>query len=923
MSVTPPTTGLRGRQREREEFDRLLSAVRAHDSRRLVVRGEPGVGKSALLDYLESVAADCRVVRVTGVESELEFAFAGLHQLCAPMLDHIDRLPDPQRDALGTALGITTGVAPDRFLVGLATLSLLSDAAEQQPLVCLVDDAQWLDRASAQVLAFVARRLLAEAVAVVFAVREPHAEEELAGLPVLTVEGLSDEDARALLDAATLGRMDERVRDRVVAEARGNPLALLELPRGLGAAELAGGFGRPDAQPLAGRIERSFLRRLESLPGETRRLLLLAAAEPLGDPLLFWRAAEHLALRPGALLPAEAAGVLEIGARVRFRHPLVRSAAYRSADAAGRREVHGALAAVTDPAIDPERRAWHCAQAASGPDEEVAGNLERSADRAQARGGVAAAAAFLRRAAELTPDPARRGARAIAAAELLLEAAAPEVAADLLAAAGISPLDELQRARVARLRAQIVFVRRRGCDAPPLLLEAAQRLQPLDARLARDTYLDAFGAAVFAGRLAEPGEMGRIAAAARTAPAADDPPRPEDVLLDGLTVRFTEGYAAGVPPLRRALGAFRDAIGRGDAALLSRMWLVWMLAAELADAEMGLSLARGAAQLAQEAGALAGVPVTMEHQAAVLIYSGRLREASALVDDGPAIAAATGAAPFRFSAMLLAAWSGDDVRAAALTSSYVSEAQARGEGHLISFAAYTNAVLHAGHGRSEQALAAAREACEHDDLVVHNLSLAEVVEAGARHGSQDEAERALGLLEDRTRATGTEFGVAIAALSRALLRTGAEAESGYREAVERMGLGSARLHLARAHLVYGEWLRRENRRVDAREQLRVAHSMFDSFGVRGFAERARRELAATGGTVPVRAAEPSDVLTAQEAHIARLAAEGHTNPEIAARLFVSPRTVEYHLGKVYPKLGIGSRRELRTALPGRPAAAQL
>lgn len=914
MSVARPTPRLLGRQGECEALDRLLGATRAHDSQSLVVRGEPGVGKTSLLDYLESEAAGCRVVRAAGVESEMELAFAGLHQLCASMLDRIDRLPDPQREALGTAFGITTGPAPDRFLVGLATLSLLSDVAEERPLVCLVDDVQWLDRASAQALAFAARRLLAEAVALVFAVREPHPEHELAGLPTLAVTGLPDDDARALLDAATLGQIDERVRDRIVSETRGNPLALLELPSGLSAAELAGGFGRPDARPLINRIEQSFLRRLEPLPSETRRLLLLAAAEPLGDPILFRRTAEHLGLRADALAPAEAAELVDVGARVRFRHPLLRSAAYRAAVGADRREVHGALAAMTDPAVEPDRRAWHRAQAATGPDEEVARDLERSAARAQARGGIAAAAAFLQRATELTPDAARRGERAVAAAHAMVEAAAPDDATELLAVAEMGPLDDLQRARAARLRARIVATRRRGREAPALLLDAAQRLQPLDAALARDTYLDAFGAAVYAGRLAEPGTMARIAQAAQTAPATPGPPQPEDLLLYGLTIRFTEGYAAAVPPVRRALDAFWRGLQRRDAAVLSHMWLAWVLAGELWDDEMGEALGRGASRLARESGVLVGVPVALEYESAALRDTGELSQAAALVEGSPAMAAATGIAPFEYGALGIAAWRGDEARVEALARAGTSDARARGEGQMIGFAEYAVALLHNGHGRTGPALGAARRACEHDDFFVYVSALFELVEAGVRQGSRGEAERALGVLTERALASGTDLGLGIAAQSRALLRDGTEAESSYREAIERLGRTRMRIYLARAHLVYGEWLRRENRRVDARDQLRRAHEMFDSFGARAFAERARRELAATGETVRTRAPEAADVLTAQESQIARLAAEGGTNPEIGARLFLSPRTVEYHLGKVFSKLGVGSRRDLRGAL---------
>jgi hypothetical protein len=467
-------------------LDRLIDAVRAGEGRTLMVRGEPGVGKTALLDYLVEHASGCRVARAAGVESEMELAYAGLHQLLAPMLDRLDRLPGPQREALRTAFGLSSGATPDRFLVGLAALSLLADVAEEHPLLCLVDDEQWLDQASAQVLGFVARRLVAESVGLVFAARVP--SDELVGLPELVVEGLGKGDAGALLEAALAGPLDARVRDRIVAETGGNPLALLELPLGVTLAELAGGFALPDAMPLSGRIEASFRRRLDALPADTRGLVLVAAADPVGDPVLVWQAAGRLGIGTQAGVPAAEAGLLEVGARVRFRHPLVRSAAYRSASLRQRQDVHRALAQVTDPTLDPDRRAWHWAQAAPGPDEEVAAELERSAGRAQARGGLAAAAAFLQRAVALTVDPARRADRALAAAQASLQAGAFDAALGLLTTAEDGALDEFQRARVDLVRAHVALASDLGSDAPPLLLKAARWLEAFDLELARETY---------------------------------------------------------------------------------------------------------------------------------------------------------------------------------------------------------------------------------------------------------------------------------------------------------------------------------------------------------------------------------------------------------------------------------------------------
>lgn len=558
MSNGDPGPTLLGRCRECDALDRLLESVRAGQSRVLVLRGEAGIGKSALLQYLVGRASGCRVARAAGVESEMELAYAGLHQLCAPMLNRRERLPGPQRDALATVFGLSAGPAPDRFVVGLAVLGLLSEIAEDRPLICVVDDAQWQDRASAQTLAFVARRLLAEPIGLVFVVREPSEVRELAGLPELVAEGLSEGDALTLLDSALPGRLDERVRKRVVAETRGNPLALLELPQGLTPAELAGGFGLPDVMPLSHRIEQSFLRRLESLPVETGRLLLTAAAEPLGDVGLLWRAAGRLGLGADAAAPAQAAGLIDLGALVRFRHPLVRSAVYRAAAPDDRREVHRALAEATDPDVDPDRRAWHRAHAADAPDEDVAAELERSAGRAEARGGVAAAAAFLEQAATLTPDPARRARRALNAAQAKFDAGSPDAAFGLLATAEIAPLDAFQRARLERLRAQLMFARTRGSDALPIMLAAARCLEALDVGLARETYLEALGAAIYAGRLGGGGGVREVAEAARAAPPGPQPPGSVDLLLDGVASCFTAGPVADLSPLQRALHAFRE-----------------------------------------------------------------------------------------------------------------------------------------------------------------------------------------------------------------------------------------------------------------------------------------------------------------------------------------------------------------------------
>jgi DNA-binding CsgD family transcriptional regulator len=908
-------SGLLGRRSECAALDRLVAGVTAGESRVLVLRGDAGAGKTVLLEHLAANAPGCRIARASGVESEMELAFAGLHALCAPMLGHLKHLPEPQRDALGTAFGLTAGQPPDRFLVGLAMLSLLAEVAEERPLICIVDDAQWLDRISAQTLAFVARRVLAERVGLVFALREPAGEQGLAGLPELVVGGLDGPDARALLDATLPGTLDDRVRERVLAEAHGNPLALLELPRGLTPAAVAGGFTLPGAMPLASRIEQGFALQLEPLPAQTRGLLLLAAAEPVGDVTLLWRAAELLGIGPGDAAPAEAAGLLEIGARVRFRHPLVRSAAYRAATAPERRRVHGTLADATDPQLDPDRRAWHRAHATERPDESVAGELEHSAGRARARGGVAAAGAFLQRAAELTPDPARQGGRALAAAGAMFESGAPGAAEELLAVAELCPLDELQRALLAQLRAQIAFVFGRGDEAPALLVDAARRLEALDPALARATYVEALGAAMFSGRVYPDARVRTMAEAALAAPAAPQPPRSVDLVLDGLASRCTGGPGAGAPLLRRALEAYANEPLERHEALMR--WLLLTPVAqsiavfELWDDEAFQSLATRAVQLARDTGALALLPVVLVYRSGVHLFAGELAAASDLIGEADAIASATGNAGLVYARLLLSAWRG--VEADAMEHINAGLASAGGEGEVAAMAGYATAVLNNGLGRYEAAAAVA-ERLGDDDWGYAGAAQPELVEAAVRSGRPDVAAAALSRLEARTRAAGTDWALGVLARTRALAREGEAAEALYREAVERLERTRIRVELARAQLLYGEWLRREGRRLDARAQLRGAREAFGRMGAEAFAERARRELVATGETVRRLTNETRDALTPQETQIARLAADGNTNPEIGAQLFISPRTVEYHLRKVFTKLDVSSRRELRGAL---------
>jgi DNA-binding CsgD family transcriptional regulator len=913
VAVSAPRE-LQGRQRECDALEALLAGVRAGESGVLVVRGDAGVGKTALLGHLRLKTAGGRLLKVAGVESEMELAYAGLHQLCAPLLDGLERLPEPQREALATAFGLRAGAAPNRFLVALAALTLLAQAAEREPLVCLVDDAQWLDREAIQALVFVARRLLAERIAMVFAVRESQMPPELAGLPSLVVTGLSDDAARAVLETVIHEPLDDRVRDRIVAETRGNPLALLELAHGSTAAQLAGGFGLPEAPALQTRIEQSFERQLEALPPDTRQLMLIAAAEPLGEPLRIWAAAERLGVEFAAAVPAATAGLLEIDAVARFRHPLVRSVVYRAATTDERQRAHRALAAVTDPRRDPDHCAWHRAQGTAAPDDDVADELERSASRAQARGGIAAAAAFHELAAGLTPEPARRARRALTAARAKHQAGATTAALALVAAAEAAPLDERGRAEAALLRAQIAFTSERGRAAPPLLLAAAEQLISVDVELAHDTYLEAFAAALFAGRLATTGGVRSVGEAIRAAARGAGPGRPVDLLAEGVAVLITDGYAEGAPLVERALDVIRDE-PEADAEPLRWLWLATHVALDLGDDVTWDVLSDRQIRLAREAGALSLLPIALTSRAGLELWWGELAAAADLADEAEAVVEATGANLAPHAALALAALRGREAETNALVEAGRRDVALRGEGLWLTSIEWASAVLYNGLGRHEQALAAVAQAAERPpELGISTWAWPELVEAAVRSGNAALAIDALRRFSDITQASGTDWCLGLEARSRALVSEGDEAESLYREAIDVLGRTRLRPNLARAHLLYGEWLNAGHRRGEAREHLRTAYALFVAMGIDGFADRTRRELQAAGEQTARRTVRTGHALTAKEAQIARLAGQGLSNPEIGARLFISASTVQYHLRKVFAKLGITSRVQLEQAL---------
>jgi len=914
--AAPRTPAFRGRARERQALDGVLDRVRGGESAVLVIRGEAGIGKTALMRYCARQASGCRLAQIDGVESEMELPLAALHQLCGPLLGGLDALPEPQQRALRVAFGLEAGTAADRFMVGLAVLSLLAENAAARPLVCLVDDAQWLDEASSQVLGFVGRRLLVESVLFLFAVREAAGEPIFPDLPTLTVEGLTEEDARALLTAAVPGHLDERVRERIVAETRGNPLGLLELATGMSEAELAGGFAGPPKASLPSRLQDHYLQRVRALPGPTQRLMLLAAADPTGDATLLWRAAPTLDLGRDAAVAADADQLLQIGSQVRFRHPLVRAAAYTAGSPEDRRAAHLTLAAATDAQTDPDRRVWHLAAAATEPDEEVATALEQAAVKTQARAGLAASAAFLQRSLALTAEPARRTERALAAALANLHAGAFETALGLLAQAEAEAIDDLQRARVEQLRGQIEWTSVAGRDAPVLLLQAAKRLESLDAGLARETYLYAWVASTVAGPLAGPGGLLlEVSRAALAAPQPAGAPRTCDLLLDGLTRMIVQGHAAAEPTLRRAVAAFLADQVSGEE------WLQWGILAQMAtmavwDFDSWLTLSTRHVEVARASGALAPLSIALNGRGQVATHCGDFETATSLAAEKDVVNEVTGIRLAATCDVLLAGYRGRPAEAIPLFSATTDDALARGEGFAVQRADWSAAVLRNGLGRYAEALAAAEPAAEETySPLSTQLVLPELIEAAVRTGQAEVAREALDRLSAMTTIEGSDWAKGLEARSRALVSEGQEAEQYYAEGVERLGRTPLRPELARAQLLYGEWLRRENRRLDARHQLHAAYHLFAAIGADGFAERARSELLATGEKVRKREVDTYSQLTPQEEHIVRLARDGRSNPEIAAELFISSRTVEWHLRKVFAKLGITSRRELDKALP--------
>ncbi|HEY3669913.1 MAG TPA: LuxR C-terminal-related transcriptional regulator [Acidimicrobiia bacterium] len=881
-----------------------LNAAAAGHGNALIVRGEAGLGKSTLLHEAVVAAAGFRVATVAGEQLEQGLSYAGLHRLFVTMLDRIDTLPAPQRNALAAALGTREGMI-DPFLVGLAVMGLLSEMSAGEPFLCVIDDAQWMDAASMQALAFVARRLGTERVALMFGVVDT--ADELAGLPEVLLRPLSDADAHDLVVSVVPGPLCPQVADRIVEESQGNPRVLLALLRSFSPEQLAGGFGLPVALPAGDPLVATLRSRLDGLGTDTRELLLVAAAEPEGDLARFWGAVERLDLDHAATDEAVALGLLGFGTRVTFLQPQLRSLVYHDALPADRRAVHRALAGTTEPEQDVDRRAWHEGHAALGMDAPVADALERSATNAQVLGGFAAAAAFLERSALLTSHPDRRAQRALLAARAKFEAGSVEAASQLLTLVNETSLDQLEHARLQQLRAEVV-AQRRGSEAPPLLLDVARALEQLDVQLARDTYLQTLEAALVAGRLGAHRRLVEAALAGRGTPRSSIPCG-ADCLLDGLALLITDGHSAAQPALRRAVQAFRS---EDDTRWLG---LACRAAAEVWDADATFDLATRWTQLSRDTGALIHLPMALNFTAGLHVHAGEFETAAALVEEATSIVTATDLAPVSHGALVLAAWSGRELRTSELIEAARRDALTTTDGLLLSLTEYSAAVLANGLGRYHDALDALQSYDDRDGLV-SNWILPELVEAAVRSGEHALAASAAEELTVRTEAAGTEWALGFQARSSALLTDGPAAEKRYREAIERFGRCRASGHLARAHLLYGEWLRRERRRLEAREQLRLARDMFSTMGAAAFAQRAERELFATGERARRRSVETVRHLTPQELEIARLASTGESNPEIAVRLFISARTVEYHLHKVFTKLDIRSRTQLAVALDG-------
>jgi DNA-binding CsgD family transcriptional regulator len=912
---------LLGRESECDAIDALLDGARASRSGALVLRGEPGIGKSALLDYAVAHADGMRVLMGSGVEAESELPFAGMHQLLWPVLDRADELPDVQAGALRGAFGLSADRVDDRFLVSIALLGVLTAVADDEPLLCVVDDAHWLDSASAEALVFVARRLQVDPVALLVAAREGEARRfEAPRLPELALSGLGEREAVALLEAA---RLPAAVRDELVRATGGNPLALHELPTALTADQRAGRSPLDLDLPLTEGIERAFLARVLPLGDDARRLLLLAACDDTGDPGTVLRAAQALDIPGEAFDTAEGAGLLLTdGVHLRFRHPLLRSAVYRGASFGERRAAHEALAAALGDDANADRAAWHRAVVAMAPDDAAADALAATADRAQRRGGHAAAARALERAADLDSDTQRRTDHLLGAAAASALAGRHDTAQALLDRAEPGVRDRVRRAQAARVRGQVEFAGGRPAEAHAVLAAAARDILPLDKR----TGLELLGYACVAAAMA--GELEGLARSYQLAASVEpDPDSDEQVFLVNLLAGLGHGVMTG--DTATAAPLIEQALTRADS--LDDPRLIEMAGSSnilLGNWPRARRYFDRAIRLARERGALGVMPQTLALRANVVLWEGFVAEAAEGAGEAMRLADDIGAENVRSMPVTCLAWiaamRGDEEECERLANEALGLAVERGVAMAAGLATWALAHLDVGLGRWEAALVRlvslqdVRPGFSHPLIPV--LSAWDRVEAAVRVGRPEIAAEAVALLHSWVDGSAPPWAVPVLADCRALIAAPDEVEAQFAAAVE--GLEHARtLDRARIQLHYGEHLRRGKRRTDARAHLREAFDGFERLGAAPWADRARRELRATGETARKRDISPLAQLTPQELQVARLVGEGATNKAVAAQLFVSPKTVEYHLRKVFDKLGIASRGELiRIELGERPEA---
>jgi DNA-binding CsgD family transcriptional regulator len=899
---------------ETARVNTLLDQVRDGMSGALVLRGEAGIGKSAILNATVESAQDLSVIRLEGIESEMQLGYAALHRLLLPHLPRLEHLPEPQRDALKSAFGLTSLAPADRFMVSLAALSLLGDAAREIPLLIVVDDAQWLDRESVGALVFVARRLQADRIALIFGVRESiDVGATFQGIPELLLSGLETDFARELLTASVPDPVSYRVAERIISVTRGNPLALMELSGELTSEHLSEQAPLPDPLPISDLIEARFLRQIQELPAETQIVLLVAAADSEGDPDTLRRAAAVLGISPADIEPARDAGLLNLRPHIEFRHPLVRSAVYGGATAENRRRVHHALATVTDGDDEADRRALHLALGAIGPDEDLAAALERSAAQARSRGGYAAESSFLVRAADLSPEPQRQAGRLLAAAQATFLAGNVGYSESLLDRARPHLVDPMERAQAQRLEGHLRSVGN-GQFAPALLFDAAKAFEPLDRAVSHHSLLEAFMNFLVYQQFTVGTTGVEIAQAALDSlDAQSTPTTATDVLLRGVAMRYAGNYSEAVPAMREAV---RARVTMSPEEINQWIYIGNIIAVELWDEEGARGTMERLEQAARPRGALPALQRALLGIALVDCRCGRFASARERYSELHDVTMTIGA-HVEFYDLLdvdLLCWQGDP-QARAKVAELIEGADAFCLASVVHSANLALSFLDLAEGQYEEALVTARSVTKGDAMGWGCQALPVVVEAGMRCGNREFASEALTSLAERAPVSGTPWALGLLARCRALMADGPNAAALYEQALQHFDKTSLAPEIARTHLLYGEWLRRQKQRTEAREQLRRSYEMFDTMGARSFAERARIELLATGERARARRAESAHDLTPRELQIARLAADRATSREIASQLFISPNTVDYHLRKVFQKFGISSRRELVGLLP--------